>query len=92
MTTITETVFSDCKRPPYHVCAWNQTYKKYRFPESSYGEDWEWVKQCILEAKTEVFIDKILHRYNYDETVSEAPMIGEVTNTIKKPYSFIHRK
>jgi hypothetical protein len=84
MTTITETVFSDCKRPPYHICAWNQTFKKYRFPESSYGEDWEWVQQCIAEAKTEVFIDKILHRYNYDQNVSEAPQDGKVFSFIRR--------
>jgi hypothetical protein len=84
-------VFNDCKRPPYHVCAWNQTYKKYRFPESSYGEDWQWVQQCIAEAKTEVFIDKVLHRYNYDQNVSEAPRDGDIKNSIKKPFSFIHR-
>jgi hypothetical protein len=84
MTTITETVFSDCKRPPYHICAWNQTFKKYRFPESSYGEDWEWVQQCISEAKTEIFIDKILHRYNYDQNVSEAPQDGKVFSFIRR--------
>jgi hypothetical protein len=84
-------IFLDCKRPPYHVCAWNQTFKKYRFPEISYGEDWQWVKQCIAEAKTEVFIDKVLHRYNYDQNISEAPRDGEMTNVIKKPFYFIRR-
>jgi hypothetical protein len=84
--------YGDCKRPPYHVCAWNQTYKKYRFPEISYGEDWEWVQQCIPEAKTEVFIDKILHRYNYDQTISEAPGGGEIYQKIQKPFSFIRRQ
>ena len=90
-TSRTNTVFNDCKRPPYHICAWNQTFKKYRFPESSYGEDWEWVKQCIAEAKTEIFIDKILHRYNYDQNVSEAPGGFEIQQTIKNPFSFIRR-
>jgi len=84
-------VFNDCKRPPYHVCAWNQMYKKYRFPESSYGEDWEWIKQCIPEAKTEVFIDKILHGYNYDQSVSEAPIGGERHIPNQKLFSFIRR-
>ena len=84
-------VYLDCKRPPYHVCAWNQTYKKYRFPESSYGEDWQWVKQCISEARTEVFIDKVLHRYNYDQSVSEAPRDGEMTNSTINLFPFIRR-
>jgi len=91
LSSSTNTVYSDCKRPPYHVCAWNQTFKKYRFPEISYGEDWEWVQQCIPEAKTEVFIDKILHSYNYDQNVSEAPSGFEVYQPIKKPFSFIRR-
>ena len=91
LTTATNTVFNDCKRPPYHICAWNQKFKKYRFPEISYGEDWEWVQQCIPEAKTEVFIDKILHSYNYDQTVSEAPGGFEVYESAKKPFSFIRR-
>lgn len=84
-------VFNDCRRPPYHVCAWNQKFKTYRFPEISYGEDWQWVQQCLPEAKTEVFIDKILHGYNYDQTVSEAPGGFEIQQTIKKPFSFIRR-
>lgn len=89
LTTATDTVFNDCKRPPYHICAWNQKFKKYRFPESSYGEDWEWVQQCISEAKTELFIDKILHSYNYDQNVSEAPIGLEVYKSNKKAFSFI---
>ena len=84
-------VFNECRRPPYHVCAWNQKFKTYRFPEISYGEDWQWVQQCLPEAKTEVFIDKILHGYNYDQTVSEAPGGFEIQQTIKKPFSFIRR-
>ena len=84
-------IYLDCNRPPYHVCAWNQRFKKYRFPEISYGEDWQWVEQCITEAKTEVFIDKILHQYNYDQNVSEAPSGFEVYQPIKKPFSFIRR-
>jgi hypothetical protein len=91
-TSKTNTVFNDCKRPPYHVCAWNQTFKKYRFPEISYSEDWQWVQQCIAEAKTEIFIDKILHRYNYDQTVSEAPIDGERYIPNQKPFSFIRRQ
>ena len=83
--------YLDCKRPPYHVCAWNQTFKKYRCPEISYGEDWEWVQQCIPEAKTEIFIDKILHSYNYDQNVSEAPGGGEIYQKDQKLFSFIRR-
>jgi hypothetical protein len=82
----------DCKRPPYHVCAWNKKFKIYRFPEISYGEDWEWVQKCLPEAKTEVFIDKILHRYDYDQNVSEAPGGGEIRQQSRQLLSFMHRR
>lgn len=68
-------VYLDCKRPPYHVCAWNQYFKKFRYPDNGTSEDWDWTQQCITEAKTEVFIDKILHKYNFDANVSEAPNV-----------------
>lgn len=93
-------IFLDCKRPPYHVCAWNQAFKVHRFPDISYGEDWVWVQKCLPEAKTEVFIDKILHAYNYDQNVSEAPgggeikkpPTGEINQTSDRILSFIRRK
>lgn len=83
-------IYLDCKRPPYHICAWNQKFKVHRYPDISYGEDWVWVQKCLPEANTEVFIDKILHRYDYDQNVSEAPGGGE----IRQPQllSFIRRR
>jgi hypothetical protein len=83
-------IYLDCKRPPYHICAWNQKFKVHRYPEISYGEDWVWVQKCLPEANTEVFIDKILHRYDYDQNISEAPGGGE----IRQPQllSFIRRR
>ena len=84
--------YLDCKRPPYHVCAWNQKFKVHRYPEISYGEDWVWVQKCLPEAKTEVFIDKILHRYDYDQNVSEAPGGGEMRQQPRQLLSFIHRR
>jgi hypothetical protein len=64
--------YLDCKRPPFHVCAWNSKFKKYRFPNVNYAEDWGWIKQFIDSAKTEVHIDKILLQYNFDPTITEA--------------------
>lgn len=64
--------YVDCKRPPFHVCAWHKKYKEYRFPNVNYGEDWAWVEQFVKYAQTEVHIDKVLHKYNFDPKVTEA--------------------
>lgn len=64
--------YLDCKRPPFHVCAWHKKYKEYRFPNVNYGEDWAWVEQFVNYAQTEVHIDKVLHKYNFDPKVTEA--------------------
>ena len=65
-------IYSDCKRPPFHVCAWNKKYKVYEFPDVNYGEDWGWLRQFVYEAQTEFFIDEIIHSYNFDINVTEA--------------------
>ena len=78
-------VYVDCKRPPYHVCAWNQKFKVQRYADMAYGEDWDWVQRCIPDAKTEVFIDKILHRYDFDLSVSEAPGPVQPYNMASRP-------
>ena len=89
-------MYLDCKRPPYHVCAWNEKFKVHRFPDISYREDWEWVQKCLPDAKTEVFIDKILHKYDFDVNVSEAPgptrPIDMSRPIQQKPFSFLRRR
>lgn len=64
--------YVDCKRPPFHVCAWHKRFKEFRFPSVNYGEDWAWIKQFIHDAIKEVHIDKVLHKYNFDPKVTEA--------------------
>jgi len=64
--------YIDCKRPPFHVCAWHKKYKEFRFPNVNYGEDWAWVEQFVKYAQSEVHIDKVLHKYNFDPKVTEA--------------------
>lgn len=60
-------------RAPFHVCAWRSDLaKKYRFEKSQYGEDWAWSKQLVAEAKTQHRIEKTLHRYIFDDRVTEA--------------------
>ena len=64
--------YIDCKRPPFHVCAWNRKYAAYDFPSVNYAEDWGWVKQFVHVATSEIHIDKVVCRYNFDPEVTEA--------------------
>jgi len=64
--------YLDCKRPPFHVCAWNAKFKDYHYPAVSYAEDWGWLQQVLPLATSEIHIDQIVHSYNFDINVSEA--------------------
>lgn len=64
--------YLDCKRPPFHICAWNKWYKRFSFPDISYSEDWEWLKQCLPHAQREVYIGKVLFKYNFNPKKTEA--------------------
>lgn len=64
--------YLDCKRPPFHNCAWHKRFKKYDFPYVNYAEDWDWVKQLLPYANSEIHIDKVLTQYNFSSSVSEA--------------------
>ncbi len=64
--------YIDCKRPPFHINAWHKKYKEFHFPFVNYGEDWGWLKQFVFSAKTESFIDKIVYKYNFDPSITEA--------------------
>ncbi len=39
--------YLDCFRPPFHVCAWNESFKKFSFPDINYSEDWEFILRFI---------------------------------------------
>jgi hypothetical protein len=64
--------YVDLNRPPFQNCAWHRKFKKYKFPDVSYSEDWVFIKQCLENAKTEHFIDRVLFKYNFSPSVSEA--------------------
>lgn len=64
--------YLDCKRPPFHNCAWHRRFKEFSYPDISYSEDYEWLKQCYPKAKTEHFIDEVLFSYNFSPTLTEA--------------------
>jgi glycosyltransferase involved in cell wall biosynthesis len=60
-------------RKPYHVCAWKRSLvKDYHFSYKNYGEDYDWIKQLWDVAKSEFFINKILHAYIHSGNSSVA--------------------
>lgn len=64
--------YLDCKRPPWWMCAWHNKFKQFHFPPINYSEDYEFLKHCWLDAKTEYHIDKVLYKYDFNPLVSEA--------------------
>jgi len=64
--------YLDCRRPPFPNCAWNGKFRKFKFADISYAEDWSFVQQCLTESITEVHIDKVLFKYNFDIDKTEA--------------------
>lgn len=63
------------RRKPFHVCGIrSEIAKKYSFPDVGYGEDWNWMEQVLKDVKTEYKIDEVLHFYNYNHEISEAPV------------------
>jgi hypothetical protein len=65
--------YLDCNRPPFPNCAWNHKFKyESDFPDISYGEDAVFIEHCLKTATEEIFIDKVLFKYNFSPTVTEA--------------------
>ena len=61
------------KRKPFHVCAFKgEIARKHRFPDTNYGEDWQWCELVLKDVKTQYKIEKILHTYVFDSNVTEA--------------------
>lgn len=64
--------YIDMNRPPFPNCCWHNKFKKYKFPDISYSEDWEWVKKCLKIAEKEIYIDRVLFKYNFSIEGTEA--------------------
>lgn len=62
-----------CLRPPWHWCAWRTDFaRRFPFGDSNTQEDTVFVRSAIAEAKTQLVIDKVLCRYRWSPTVSQA--------------------
>lgn len=65
--------YLDCNRPPFPNCAWHERFRHLaHFPDISYGEDAEFIRQALLNASTEHFINKILFKYNFSPSETAA--------------------
>ncbi len=63
-----------CNRPPWHWCAWKTAFaRNIPFGDSNTQEDTIFVMDAISKAKTELVIDKVMCKYQWSSTVSQAP-------------------
>jgi hypothetical protein len=74
----------DITRKPFHSCAWRTTVaQSERFADTSYGEDWDWVRRLLPKARGQYRLSTTLLRYVYDDRVTEAdtknPILGGCT-------------
>lgn len=85
--------FGDCRRPPWVVCAWNRKFKSIPY-NPVYAEDWDWVKRALPDAKTEVFLDVLVHRYKWDAEISSDPTVKKLSKKVDDAqlFSFLKRK
>ena len=68
--------WANITRKPWHPCGWRtEIAKSEHFPDASYGEDWHWCKRLVPKAKSQFRIDKVLSRYDYNESVTEAEIV-----------------
>jgi glycosyltransferase involved in cell wall biosynthesis len=73
------------KRNAWHVCAWRRTLAILsKFPDSNYGEDWQFAGPLCQIAKTEIHIPKILHYYRHNSKTTEAPPINLASDDFRK--------
>jgi hypothetical protein len=64
------------KRKPWHISPVRSLYAKlHPFPDTNYGEDWEWFKLVLAHCETEAHTDAIIHQYNHSRKTSEADKI-----------------
>lgn len=54
------------RRTPWHICPVRTEFAKlYGFPDSNYGEDYQWFEQVLKHCQHEAHTDKIVHNYNH---------------------------
>lgn len=63
-----------CHRPPWHWCAWRTDFaQQIDFGNSNWGEDSVFVASAVKKAKTEYRLEKVMCKYRWSSSISEAP-------------------
>lgn len=71
------------RRSAWHICPVRSEFaKQISFPDSSYGEDWEWMRQVLKLCGTEATAYSIIHQYRHSSKISEADKITDYTKPI----------
>lgn len=53
-------------RKPWHICPVKSIYAKlHPFPDSNYGEDWEWFEKVLQHCQHQAKTEAILHEYHH---------------------------
>lgn len=67
----------EVKRNVWHICPIKRDLAiHHSFIKSNYGEDWDWIKRVLMDIKTEVHSNEIIHNYNHYKSKSEADKIS----------------
>lgn len=66
----------EIRRQAWNICPVRATFaKSVQYPDSSYGEDFDWMKKVLEYCTTEVKTSAILHEYRHSGEDSEADKI-----------------
>lgn len=64
------------KRTAWHVCpVRSRIAKRFHFPDTNYGEDYEWMREVLKACHSEAKTDAIIFQYNHSKQHSEADKI-----------------
>lgn len=66
-------------RRPWHITPVKRDYAiLYDFPNTNYGEDWEWFDKVLSHCKTQAKSNAIIHEYRHSRYISQADEIFTV--------------
>jgi hypothetical protein len=74
-----------CKRPPWQWCAWKTSFiKNIPFGDSNWAEDAAFTLAAVEAAKSQLVLDRVLCKYRYSPSVSEAPQQNITPNQMNR--------
>lgn len=66
----------EIRRVAWNICPVRSEFaKRVKYPDSNYGEDFDWMKKVLESCTTEAKTNAILHEYNHSTHTSEADKI-----------------